>query len=309
MTALDAETALEPNAGSAPPGPTAGQVVRRAVGADVARLLANDPIARVGEDPEGVHQARVAARRLRSQLATFKPVLRSERCNRLRTDLRWLGRKLGAVRDADVLRERMTKSVRGFDPRERDDALALLARIDADRGAKRDALAKVLESARYRKLVRELAGFVVDPSFRRSAGLPAAPFLSDVVYERFAELDAAVRALPMLPSDPELHAVRITAKPLRYAAEVASDVLGEGCERLARRATELCDELGTLNDGAKAIEWLEGAGSTPRSVAVARLRSGEVSRMAEARSSWRKDWARVRDAAGAMSWPLDGATA
>lgn len=286
---------------------TAGEVVRLAVGADVARLLAHDPVARVGEDTEGVHQARVAARRLRSQLGTFGPVLRDQPVDRLGKDLRWLGRHLGAVRDADVLRERMTKAVREFDPRERDEAFALLDRLDAERAVDTRALARVLRSPRYRRLVRALAGFVADPPFRRSAGLPAAPFLSDAVYVRYVQLDEAVRALPSLPEDPQLHGVRIVAKPLRYAAEAGASVLGEGCGRLARQAKELCDELGRLNDGLRAVEWLERAGDPARSVALVRLRSAEVARMADARASWPRRWGRVREAAEAMSWPIGDA--
>ena len=60
---------------------------------------------RIGEDPEGVHQARVATRRLRSDLRTFGPVLDERWSEDLRAELRWLGAALGKVRDADVLTE------------------------------------------------------------------------------------------------------------------------------------------------------------------------------------------------------------
>ena len=91
-----------------------GEVVRLALGTDAARLLASDPIARIGEDPEGVHQARVATRRLRSHLATFAPVLRrGARPSGSTSDLRWLGRSLGIVRDLDVLRGRFAATVEG----------------------------------------------------------------------------------------------------------------------------------------------------------------------------------------------------
>ncbi len=303
MTKLDTAPVLDGRPGQPTPASTAGDVVRIAIGADVARLIQHDPIARVGVDPEGVHQARVATRRLRSQLGTFAPVLTRRGTEPLIDDLRWLGRRLGAVRDADVLLDRLTNCVRGFDPRERDEALALLGHLEAQRTQKFEALGEVLRRGRYRRLLRGLAGLVADPPFRRRAALPAAPFLSEVVFDRFAQLDAAVLALPSLPADADLHAVRITAKPLRYAAEAAAGVLGDRCARLGRRATDLCDELGTLNDSARAIEWLEREYEDPRSLAVARLRSSEVARMADARSSWRRRWAQLRDAADAMHWP------
>lgn len=308
MTRLDTAPVL--NGGTERPlrGTTAGEVVRLAVGADVARLVQHDPIARIGEDPEGVHQARVAARRLRSQFETFAPVMKHSHCESLVRDLRWLGRRLGAVRDADVLLDRLAGYVRTFDPREREDAIALLERLEADRSKSFLELTEALARPRYRRLLERLVALIAEPPFRKRASLPAAPFLSDVVYERFAQLESAVHALPPLPSDAELHAVRITAKPLRYAAEAAAKVLGDSCARLGRRATDLCDELGSLNDGVRAIEWLERRSDDPRSLAVARLRSSEVARMAEARSSWRRRFSQVRDAAGAMHWPIeDGA--
>ena len=62
----------KPNRSSVSDSPTAGAVVRYAIAASVARLLRHDPIVRVGGDPEGVHQARVATRRLRSDLRGIK---------------------------------------------------------------------------------------------------------------------------------------------------------------------------------------------------------------------------------------------
>jgi CHAD domain-containing protein len=135
--------------------------------------------------------------------------------------------------------------------------------------------------------------------------LPAAPFLSDAVYVRFAALEAKVASLPTLPSDPELHEVRIEAKPLRYAAEASSKVLGSACGRLARRVTELCDELGRLNDGSRAKEWLDRTfDDGSRSAPVVRLHAAEVVRMADARAAWGARWDRVLESAREMAWPL-----
>ena len=157
--------------------------------------------------------------------------------------------------------------------------------------------------------MRDLAGFLADPPFRRSAGLPASPFLSDVLFERFALLERAVGALGFLPTDEELHAVRITAKPLRYAAEVGAKVLGASCGRLARRTADVCDDLGSLNDGARAIQWLEEEfGEDSFSVAVVRLRAGEAVHMADARAAWPRSWDKLREVAREMNWPVGPAT-
>ena len=101
--------ALGPRA-TAPPeiDPDAGgsgmvDLVRRALARSVVRLLTHDPGVRLGEDPEAVHQARVATRRLRSDLRTFADVLDTAWSDPLRDELRTIGHALGDVRDLDVL--------------------------------------------------------------------------------------------------------------------------------------------------------------------------------------------------------------
>src|SRR6202040_4295504 len=94
---------------------TAGDVVQAAVAASVARLLSHDPGVRIGEDPEDVHQARVATRRLRSDLRTIRPLLDPEWAAALREELGWIAGVLGAVRDTDVLLEHLQADVRRLD--------------------------------------------------------------------------------------------------------------------------------------------------------------------------------------------------
>ena len=86
---------------------TVADVVQRAIAASVDRLIRHDPIVRLDADPEGVHQARVATRRLRSDLRTFGSLLDPEWVRALREELGWLAGNLGAVRDDDVLLARM----------------------------------------------------------------------------------------------------------------------------------------------------------------------------------------------------------
>jgi CHAD domain-containing protein len=284
--------------------PSVGEVVRLALGADVARLVASDPIARIGTDVEGVHQARVATRRLRSHLVTYAPVLRTDEAVRLGKDLRWLGRSLAAARDLDVLRDRVAKAVRAIDPLARDDGLALLQRVDLAREDAATSLESVLASGRYRRLLASLAAMVAAPPFRRSATLPAAPFLHDTLLARYRTVVEAVDALPPAPPDTQLHAVRILAKPARYAAEAGAHVLGAACGRFGRRVTDLCDTLGVLNDGSRVSLWLDTVDPV-RASAVARIRAIEIGRMADARADWWRAWDRVRAAAAELGWEAD----
>src|SRR2546429_3736086 len=81
------------------PASTAGEAVRHTIAVSVASLMRHDPGVRLGDDPEDVHRARVATRRLRSQLRTFRTLLDTEWANALREDLRCLAPGLGSVRD------------------------------------------------------------------------------------------------------------------------------------------------------------------------------------------------------------------
>ena len=89
------------------PAATVSQVVGRALAMSVVHLLRHDVVMRLDADPEGVHQARVASRRLRSDLRTFRATLDPEWVEPLREELRWLGTILGEARDADVLLARL----------------------------------------------------------------------------------------------------------------------------------------------------------------------------------------------------------
>ena len=285
----------------AAPGLSAGAVLRSCLGTDAARLIAADPIARLGEDTEGVHQARVATRRLRSHLTTFAEVLRPGPTERLSKDLRWLGRALAPVRDADVLIGRLADAVRSIDPMSREGGLVLLARAHEERGQHTAALDEVLAAPRYRALLEHLAGTVASPPFLRSAGLPAEEFLAARIAARYGVLRDGIDALSSAPLDVELHEVRILAKPVRYAAEAGVRVLGSRCAKFSKRVTDLCDELGELHDGARMSLWLDQVGLEPGVAAtVARVRTVEIGRVADARAAWIRADTRLRVAAGEL---------
>jgi CHAD domain-containing protein len=282
---------------------SAGDVLREAIAADAARLIAHEPIARRGEDPEGVHQARVATRRLRSHLATFAPILKDGPTSRLSKALRRLGRSLGTVRDLDVLHARFRKGIETFEPMVRDDGLALLEVLTRQGIDAATTLRRELSTKRHQSMLAALAGFVALPPFRSSAGLPAETFLAEAVGRRLTTLGTDIAALGLSPTDTQLHDARILAKPARYVAEVSSVALGPTCGRLAKRLAELCDDFGTLSDGSGACLWLDAFGEDPSlAFAVALLRAREIDRMQAPREDWRGRWERVQGAAMDAPW-------
>ena len=93
----------------------AGEVVLRALREKHDELLTGDLSVRSAQD-DAVHKMRVATRRLRSDLATFRPFLATDRWATVRDELAWIGGLLGAVRDLDVLEARILDHIDQIDP-------------------------------------------------------------------------------------------------------------------------------------------------------------------------------------------------
>ncbi|WP_395104723.1 CHAD domain-containing protein [Actinomadura sp. SCN-SB] len=236
--------------------PTAGQAVMAYVAAQVQALLAFDPKARLAEY-DAVHRMRVATRRLRSVLQSYRPVLDRERTDPLRDELKWLATELGEVRDLEVLRMRFTDRVAGLDDIGEPAWLEELAK--AERSAYR-RLNATLKSDRYYAVLDALEGLVADPPLGAKAGRSAArelPRLVERAWGRLAETYATIGT----SEDPETarHETRKDAKRARYAAEAAVAVLGDPAARVVRNAKKLQEVLGDYQDGVIASRHLKDA--------------------------------------------------
>jgi CHAD domain-containing protein len=270
-----------------------GEVVRAAIASAVTRLLAHDIGARTGDHPEDVHQARVATRRLRSDLRTFRDFVEPEWNAQIRDELRWVAGRLGAVRDTDVLLERLTDQAAHLPEADRRPATALLRRLDADREKVRGELLTALASDRYADLVENLVVAARAPRLTPEADVLARQVLPDVVRRPWKHLSAAVDALGESPEDALLHEVRIRAKRARYAAEAVSPVIGKPAQRFAVALTRVQSVLGDLQDATVAEAWLRTAAASSRgsqAVVAGELVGVQHAAMAEARRRWRDAW-------------------
>ena len=272
-----------------------GEVVTHAIASSVIRLLRHDPVVRLGTDPEGVHQARVATRRLRSDLRTFRTVLDQEWTAALRLELGWLGGELGAARDADVLLERLTARVGELPEAGGEGARRVIGALAQRRVQARAGLLEALRSDRYLDLIDQLIQAAQTPALiEAKAGRAATKALPPIVRRAWRSLDKYVKALPDTPADEELHRVRILAKRCRYAAEASAPPLGKRTHKLATAATGLQDVLGELNDGVVAERWLrDWAGHTrsgPGGFVAGELAALERAAAHDARSQWPKAW-------------------
>jgi CHAD domain-containing protein len=201
-----------------------------------------------------VHKLRIASRRLRAALATYRPVFLPGTTEDLRVELKWLGQVLAGARDTQVMRERLDEMVRT-----QPDELVLGPvgqLIDEELGASseagRAATMAALESERYFRLLDALDDFVRTPPYAKAAARLARrdlPRLLQRDWKRVRRADrTARRATDPSERDNALHEVRKSAKRLRYAAESTIPVLGKRAKQLAKMAGRIQEVLGEHQD-------------------------------------------------------------
>jgi len=211
-------------------------------------LAAHLPAAIAG-DERGIHQARVATRRLREILPIVADT-RSGRGRRLRRRLKRLTAALGPVRELDVALSLLNSRAEGGPTPA---AMALRAHLTERRSAAFDALRDACDAGRARRLLRKLAQLVdaEEPSLRRGhGGLPKRERrrLARGVSDRARELGSAVVAAGALLIVDRVHAVRIAAKRLRYALELTGELELARTASLVARLRTMQDVLGALHD-------------------------------------------------------------
>jgi CHAD domain-containing protein len=235
--------------------PSIRAVVRVALGRSVARLLDNDVAVRLELGPEAVHQARVATRRLRSDLRTLRPVLDERWANVIDRELRWLAGLLGELRDADVLQERLGRRLELLDEADQEVGAQLVAALDTGRDVAADALHRAFDSHRYARLLDGLVEAADQPQVT-APDADARPVLRDLVGVPWNQLRKRARkALDHDSPVGELHEMRIRSKRVRYAFDVAGLVFDDAVTH-SKRVAALQDELGELHDAAVCEQWL-----------------------------------------------------
>ena len=286
-----------PEAELSGPHDPAADTVRAAIAAGVRRMILNDPRTRLGE-VEPLHQMRVGTRRLRSDLRTFRPLLDRDWAEALRTDLKWLGASLGAVRDLDVQLARLREEGADLAP----GLNALLDDLELRRERAREVLLEDLRSARYADLLDRLVQAAREPRTTGRASRPNREVLPPLAARARRELETAGRAIDDESPDEELHRVRVLAKRARYAAEAVGPSLGRGSRRrqrrIAKRAADLQDVLGELQDSVVAAETIEEFAKArrhkgPLNLASGRMLERERSRSGQARREFRRAWRRL----------------
>jgi CHAD domain-containing protein len=224
-----------------------------------------EPALRAGENV--VHVTRVAARRLRSTLRVFGELFDVARAGHLEDELVWWAGLLGAVRDLDILQDRLTGQIAALPPE-----LVLgpvestiQTEIATARKAGLDVVLEAMDSERYRDLVALVQSWRSNPPFNPAADAPAATAKGYVkkaekqVDKRLAAAVAA-REAGEEGADELFHSARKAGKRHRYAVEATVPLWGAKAEKIVAARKDLQDVLGHHQDRAVIAAFLRDLG-------------------------------------------------
>jgi triphosphatase len=225
-----------------------------------AAMLAHEPGVRLGEDPEDLHDMRVATRRLRAALKLYVDAL-PKRAERYERDLRWVAGALGEVRDLDVHLERLSKEA----PRNGEVLEEVFALLRERRVEARRRMLEALDSNRYERLVASFSGTLRRGRSPTPTGsvLEAAP---DLVRDRYRKVRKAANTLSEDSPPEDFHDLRKKGKRLRYALEPLQEIYGKPAQKMVKLLKRIQDDLGDHQDlivAAGLMEELGVAGDLP----------------------------------------------
>lgn len=280
---------------------SAGAIVLAYLRDQVDHLKEHDPKVRVDEE-DAVHQMRVASRRLRSALATFRPLFDRTVTDPVRDQLKWLGEELGAARDAEVVRDHLRQLVAAepselvLGPVERRIIVSLSAR---HRAAHAEALEQ-LSSQRYFALLDSLDRLVAEPPLTELAAAPARQELPRLVRRTWRRIRRLVgeadAAETQEARDLALHEIRKAAKRARYAGESVTDFFGSDAKTFAKRMSAIQTVLGDHQDSVVVRDVLrelavEAYGAGENAFTFGRLHALEQARGGYTEEDFAEAWA------------------
>jgi len=223
---------------------------------------------RADEDPEHVHQLRVAARRSVAALQAFRAFCRPRMYKRLRRYLRQVRRDAGAARQYDVQRGLLADEIARLAEPQKPAAERLISQLTAERWGAQESVIKLADEHQglgRRSRVRRLLKSRItprEPTAKDAADQPSmTPYtLAALATTELPDLLEAVRQKRGLDlhEPTELHSLRIAGKKLRYALEIFA-----GCfparlkDELYPRLVEMLEDLGKLNDWSEIAAYAE----------------------------------------------------
>lgn len=301
----EAKTAIVPEAPPPPARLDGALAVGEAALAEVHRLLgawlAHEPGARLGADPEELHQLRVTVRRIDATLSLFKRHL-PPALVKARKTAKALLRSLGATRDLDVQLAGLNAYCEEVPEEERMALEPLKERLTIERARARARMLRALDSEPTRRWIQTLTAAAEAPPAANDAGAgTVAAVMPQRVRRRFRRLRRAVRRLRADSSMDDYHKVRRRAKQLRYALESGLALYGKPADEMLKALRRMQDKLGASQDAHMARNHLVALAADPACglppatlFHMGRLAEHHARVTSEARSTVTRSWRKVR---------------
>ena len=289
-----------PEVERARPTDSAAHAVTQHLRTHIHALVRQDVRVRRGL-PDSVHQFRVAARRLRSGLQAFAPLVHDDWARQLRDELGWIAGVFGAARDREVLEDRMFEAIRRL-PGDLDRAAALVAvqdHLQAQLTTAHEQVSRALQSQRYLVLLDTLVAAAVQPPTTELAERPASEMLPPLVRKRWKRLAREANMLhdEVQGHDDHWHKTRITAKKARYSVEACVPVFGGPARKLAKQLEKVTEMLGEHQDCAMAADAvrsiLERDTGPQTSFALGALYAQQRERTQQIRQEFIAEWPKI----------------
>jgi len=249
--------------------------VRRAMEAAfaprVADVLGFEDAVR-GNDVDGVHDMRVAVKRLRETARLFRPAFGKARMAGHLEHMERLNDALGAVREIDVL----GLHIRNIGDREdvgAEELKPLADLLSSQRADANRALLTLLDQT-LPFLEQDFQELLLDCCKKRKPvwKMPFAKLAGDVVSKRLDQALALETAARAPGAVAEFHRMRIAVKRARYALELSLGVMGKTAARLCKGLAKLQDVTGETHDCDVLLRVLQTSGAAilcPETVARA----------------------------------------
>ena len=230
------------------PAATLDEVISRSLNACFDHWLVNQTCVLDGRDSRGLHQLRVALRRLRAVLEFFQVWLPEDEFSWFRREVRWTLRSLTGARDIDVL---LDNAIRTVLVESGDDAdVRLLAKVvERKRRRAYDQARRIIGSHRYTRAILFLGRWISRQGWQDSSGClderataVTAHRLEDL-YRSVVEHGAGFHQM----NQADRHKLRIKIKHLRYGIQIMESSWGRADDYLSVLG-KLQDSLGFAND-------------------------------------------------------------
>lgn len=203
-------------------------------------------------DPEFVHQARVATRRMRSVLILFHNAIPEATAVYFEERLKWLGSLFGEVRDLDVFIINLSGYKNRIESFSKEKKKTLESIVIKQRRIPLKALSEGLKSRRFKNFERRMTKFLAEPCLE-CQDLPAAmrPIREVAPTAITQKLESVIGQSKKTLANPKLnefHALRIQMKRLRYTFEFLAPPYGSAFDDVIRSTVQIQDCLGELQD-------------------------------------------------------------